>query len=70
MLQGVMLQVLVQRALDGNVSAAKVVYEIAGKQASATGRAAKPAVPAPLGKKAQLVADAKKPPASWGDLLN
>lgn len=70
LLEGLAMQALVQKMLEGNVSAAKEVRAIAAARSAP--RAAKPASEkAPsIGKKAALVQDAKAPPQGWGDLLN
>jgi hypothetical protein len=70
LLEGLAMQALVQKMLEGNVSAAKEVRAIAAARAAP--RAAKPStVKAPsIGKKAALAESAKAPPQGWGDLLN
>lgn len=69
LLEGLAMQVLVKRMLDGSVSAAKQVLAIAGpRSAPQTGKGAG-AKPEPLGKKAALAEAARKPDAGWGDLL-
>lgn len=70
LLEAQAIQVLVARMNEGNVSAAKAVREIAGARAAPRSKAEKPKAAAPIGKKDQLRADAKKPSPGWGDLLN
>lgn len=69
LLEGLAMQVLVKRMLDGSVSAAKQVLNVAGLRTAP--RAPKPEAPKkePLGKKAAMGEAAKKPDAGWGDLL-
>lgn len=69
LLEGLAMQVLVKRMLDGSVSAAKQVLAVAGLRTAP--RAPKPEAPKKevLGKKAALTESAKKPDAGWGDLL-
>ena len=68
-LDSLMVQVLVKKALEGNVGAAKAVREMT--QARAQKGAGKP-VPkvSALGKKAITEQQAKVPPQAWGDLLD
>lgn len=68
-LEGIALQVLTKRALEGNVGAAKEVLAIA-RAANAPKSAARPAKATPLGKKEQQARDAGAPPQGWGDLLD
>lgn len=69
LLEGLAMQVLVKRMLDGSVSAAKQVLTVAGLRTAP--RAPKPEGPKKevLGKKAAMSEAAKKPDAGWGDLL-
>lgn len=67
-LEGMALQVLVQKMLDGHVGAAKEVRDIARSRAPKG--SGKPAMtPDQMGKKAKLARDAQTPPQGWGDLL-
>ncbi|GGW24038.1 hypothetical protein GCM10011452_09300 [Gemmobacter lanyuensis] len=70
LLEGLAMQALVQRMLEGNVSAAKEVRTIAAARAAPRTPKAHVHKPAPLGKKAALAQEAKAPPTGWGDLLN
>lgn len=69
LLEGLAMQVLVKRMLDGSVSAAKQVLTVAGLRSAP--RAAKPEAPKKevVGKKAALTEAARNPDAGWGDLL-
>ena len=69
LLEGLAMQVLVKRMLDGSVSAAKQVMAVAGLRSAP--RAPKVEAPKkePLGKKAALTEAARSPDAGWGDLL-
>lgn len=66
LLEGMAMQVLVKRMLDGSVSAAKQVLAVAGVRAAPRAAKAKPEV---LGKKAALAEAARNPDLGWGDLL-
>lgn len=70
LLEGLAMQVLVQRALEGNVSAAKEVRAIAAARSAPKAVQPKVTRPAQMGKKDQLAHDARRPPSEWGDLLN
>lgn len=67
MLEGMALQVLVQKMREGSIPAAKEVHRIASTRAPRAGR---PAKPAPLGKKAERQAAAQEVPHGWGDLID
>lgn len=69
LLEGLSMQVLVRRMLEGNVSAAKEVRAIASLRSAP--RAAKPEAQKKevVGKKAALTEAARNPDAGWGDLL-
>lgn len=69
LLEGLALQVLVRKMLEGNVGAAMKVRDIAGLRApkAESTRAEKPA---PKGKKELLVEAAHRPTQDWGDLLD
>lgn len=68
-LEGIALQGLTKRALEGNVGALKEVLTIA-RAANAPAAPRQPAKAPALGKKEQMAASAKAPPQGWGDLLN
>lgn len=67
-LEGIALQGLTKKALEGNVGALKEVLAIA-RAANAPKAPARQTKPAPMGKKEQQANDAAKPPQGWGDLL-
>lgn len=69
-LDGMAIQVLVKKMLDGHVGATKEIREIAaaGNAPRKPGDVDK-AKAALLGKKEQLVKDSQQPPKDWGDLL-
>lgn len=69
-LDGMAIQVLVKKMLDGHVGATKEIREIAaaGNAPRRAGDVDKAAA-AMLGKKEQLAKDARLPPKEWGDLL-
>jgi hypothetical protein len=69
MLEGIALQVLTKRALEGNVGAAKEVLAIA-RAGNAPKSSTRPPKPIPVGKKEQLTRDARVPSQGWGDLLD
>ena len=64
------LRVMMHKMRTGNMSATKLVLEMAGLQ-NTPAKKNKPAEskPTPLGKKALLQKDASEVPAGWGDLL-
>lgn len=66
-LEGMALQVLVQKMLDGHVGAAKEVREIARSRTPKG--SVKPVSADQMGKKARIARDAHTPPQGWGDLL-
>ena len=65
-LEGMAMQVLVKRMLEGHVPAAKAVREVAQLRAA---KAPAHRVPA-MGKKESLRREAHLPPTGWGNLLN
>lgn len=69
LLEGLAMQVLVKRMLDGSVSAAKQVMAVAGLRSAP--KTAKPDAkkPEPIGKKERLNRDAKVASGDWGDIL-
>lgn len=69
LLEGLAMQVLVKRMLDGSVSAAKQVLAVAGLRSAPRAAKVEDQKKEPLGKKAALVEAARKPDAGWGDLL-
>lgn len=67
--EGMALQVLNRRAMDGHVPALRDLLDRVA--ASSKPKAAKPELrPEPLGKKAAQNEAAKKAPSAWNDLLN
>jgi hypothetical protein len=68
-LEGIALQGLTKRALEGNVTALKEVLSIA-RAANAPKSAGRTPKATPLGKKEQQARDAGAPPQGWGDLLD
>lgn len=71
LLEGLAMQVLVQRALEGNVSAAKEIRAIAAARSAPKAAPRATAIKAAqMGKKDQLALEARRPPSEWGDLLN
>lgn len=66
-LEGIALQGLTKKALEGNVGALKEVLAIA--RAANAPKTARPAKAPQLGKKEQQASDAARPPQGWGDLL-
>jgi hypothetical protein len=70
-LQGMAMQVLVRRMLDGNVGAAREVLAMTQAAHAPKGKGAGEAIKPPkLGKKAMQDNEARQPPDSWGDLIN
>ncbi len=68
LLEGMAIQVLVKKMLEGNVTAAKEVLKICGSR-NAPKQAPKPAKPQPIGKKDRLNDEARNPTLGWGDVL-
>lgn len=68
LLEGIAIQVLVKKMLEGNVSAAKEVLKICGSR-TAPKQAPKVPKPQPLGKKQMLNDEARNPTLGWGDVL-
>lgn len=78
-IEGLALETILKKAKDGNVSAARKLQDIAkdgralppsASTTPATATAPE-ATPEPkLGKKEQILKNAKNPGAAWGDLLN
>jgi hypothetical protein len=70
LLEGMAMQVLVKKMLDGNVSAAKEVQKICATRSAPKSQ---PNIRAPktpaLGKKQILGEEARNPTLGWGDLL-
>lgn len=69
-LDGLAVQVLVRKMMEGNVGAAKAVRELTAARAPKAKGDGKPKpAPAPLGKKDRQKLEAHDMPAGWGDLL-
>lgn len=69
-LEGMAMQVLVRRMMDGNVSAAKEVLAMVRPANAPMGdKDGKPKKPPVKGKKEDLNDQAARPPQAWGDLL-
>lgn len=66
-LEGMAMQVLVQKMLEGHVGAAKHVLEQT-KGRVPTGAKPDAGKSKPIGRKEQLMREADAPPSSWGDL--
>ncbi|WP_434612093.1 hypothetical protein [Tabrizicola sp. M-4] len=69
LLEGMAMQVLVKKMLDGNVSAAKEVQKICAARSAPRSSAPKQPKAPPLGKKDQLNNEARTPTLGWGDVL-
>ncbi len=69
-LEGMAMQVLVNKALGGHAGSVTKLLDMMESRVAPKGQKDKPAKPVPLGKKDQLDAAAKQPTAGWGDLLN
>lgn len=69
LLEGLAMQVLVKRMLDGSVSAAKQVMTVAGLRSAPKATKPEARKPEPLGKKERLNRDAKVASGDWGDIL-
>lgn len=69
-LDGLAVQVLVKKMLEGNVGAAKQVREIAQIRSGKTDPKKVPVKTSLLGKKDQLNASAGQVPDDWGNLLD
>jgi hypothetical protein len=69
LLEGMAMQVLVKKMLDGNVSAAKEVQKICAARSAPRSPAPKQPKAPPLGKKDLLNNEARTPSLGWGDVL-
>lgn len=67
LLEGMALQVLVQRMREGSIPAAKEVHRITSTRAPRAAKQAKPQAP---GKKEQASKAAHAAPQGWGDLID
>lgn len=72
LLEGIAMQALVRRALEGNVTAIKTLLDVTSVRAP-NRRPAQPAADkpvTPVGKKEQLAQAARAPGPDWGQLIN
>lgn len=69
LLEGMAMQVLVKKMLDGNVSAAKEVQKICASRSAPKSAPTKQPKPSPLGKKDLLNNESRNPTLGWGDVL-
>jgi hypothetical protein len=69
-LEGMAMQVLVNKALGGHAASVTKVLDMMEARVAPKSAKAKPEKPVPVGKKEALAAAAQKPTQGWGDLLN
>lgn len=69
-LEGMAMQVLVNKALGGHAPSVTKVLDMMEARVAPKSAKPKEPKPAPIGKKDALAAAAKTPPQGWGDLLN
>jgi hypothetical protein len=69
LLEGMAMQVLVKKMLEGNVSAAKEIQKICAARSAPKSAPARQPKPSPIGKKDLLNNEARNPTLGWGDVL-
>lgn len=69
-LEGMAMQVLVKRMMDGHAPSVTKVLDMMESRVPSKPSGPKAAKPVPVGKKEALAAAANQPTPGWGDLIN